>query len=384
MDKPILIILSFSTARGGIDQVISNYLSYTDLNIFKKTYLFTYLKPKNLLSHKSDMLDINILKIQTNKLLLITNYLKLAFQIKKFVKEERQVLINTHELVSNMVGKLIRFIGKKNVVLIPTVHQLTFDRPVNKIKKRIYYYLDKTFYENVDGIIAVAEFRKKQLINNFKIKNNMVVVIYNGVPENIDLKNQNHSLKFEKHKYNHKLIFGYCGRLSPEKGVNRLLRSISLLNTDLLSKIHLLIAGDGVERIFLEKLCEKLEITKNVSFLGFINDLKNFYGQLDLLIQPSYDEGISLAILEAMSYGIPVLASNVGGNPELVENNINGWLFQNEQELSQIITKIISNRDLFSGKENECILHVTREFNLTKTVNETNNYFKTMIKNRFL
>jgi glycosyltransferase involved in cell wall biosynthesis len=131
----------------------------------------------------------------------------------------------------------------------------------------------------------------------------------------------------------------FVGRLEPIKGVSTLLSAFKLCNQNL----HLKIIGDGSQRNYLESLSKGL----NVSFLGMCNEveIKWHLRNSKALILPSLSENFPNVILEAFCAGIPVIASNVGAIPELIEDGINGFLFHPTKtaELSEKIKVLFAN-----------------------------------------
>lgn len=119
-----------------------------------------------------------------------------------------------------------------------------------------------------------------------------------------------------------KLLF--VGRLSKEKGVELLIQALA--NTP---DVKLSIVGDGIERDKLKKLTEELNLENRVEFLGNVKwgtDLFSVVKNSDCLVLPSYSEGLPLVLVEAMSFGVPVIATDVGGIPEIVDDGVNGFL----------------------------------------------------------
>jgi len=121
----------------------------------------------------------------------------------------------------------------------------------------------------------------------------------------------------------------HVGRLSSEKGVAVLLEAVVRLNERLGSVVELTIAGSGPEETELKKHAKMLGIEANVHFLGYIREdaeLSRLYQNSDIFILPSYTEGVPKVILEAMANGLPVVATSVGGIPEILEDGLNGLL----------------------------------------------------------
>lgn len=114
-------------------------------------------------------------------------------------------------------------------------------------------------------------------------------------------------------------------RLSPEKDQATLLRAFALLRRAL-RDVHLHIAGDGPCRPALEKLAAELDLARHVRFLGEIHDVPTLLAQSSVFVLPSLTEGLSLTLLEAMARGLPVVATRVGGNAEVVRDGETGIL----------------------------------------------------------
>jgi glycosyltransferase involved in cell wall biosynthesis len=115
------------------------------------------------------------------------------------------------------------------------------------------------------------------------------------------------------------------GRLVPLKGVDTLLRALQQV-ARVRPEVRLEIAGDGEARPALVALSRELGLTDRVTFLGAVRDVPAVLGRAAALVLPSLSEGISLTLLEAMARGLPVVATSVGGNPEVVEHGATGLL----------------------------------------------------------
>ncbi|MCX8178489.1 MAG: glycosyltransferase [Candidatus Aenigmarchaeota archaeon] len=140
----------------------------------------------------------------------------------------------------------------------------------------------------------------------------------------------------------------YAGRLSKEKGVNYLIEAFSHLKN---KNAKLLIAGDGPERKKLENIAKNYGLSQRIKFLGFVDKttLQNLYEDIDFIVLPSvWQEPFGLTGLEAMSYGRPVIAFNVGGISEYVSNNENGFLVDvfDVKSLAEKMETLLSDKDL--------------------------------------
>jgi glycosyltransferase involved in cell wall biosynthesis len=142
-----------------------------------------------------------------------------------------------------------------------------------------------------------------------------------------------------------KIIF--IGKLNPMKGVHILIECFALLRAEHLD-IKLEIIGDGPDRKKLENMTKTLEISKAVCFYGEIKDVKKHLQEADLFVLPSFSEGLPNVILEAMSSGLPVIATRTGGIPDIIEDGSNGILVEprNSDQLYKAISRILTNEKL--------------------------------------
>jgi glycosyltransferase involved in cell wall biosynthesis len=145
------------------------------------------------------------------------------------------------------------------------------------------------------------------------------------------------------------IILVFCGRIGQRKGAFDLIQAFANLPDEQKKSAHLILAGDGeIEKA--QQLAVSLNLINNVTFLGWINYTKRdeVLSKADVFILPSYNEGLPMAILEALGWGLPVISTPVGGIPELVISNQNGLLVTpgDIQQLSEAIQLLIENETL--------------------------------------
>jgi len=142
-------------------------------------------------------------------------------------------------------------------------------------------------------------------------------------------------------------VIGYAGRLSKEKGIEYLIRACAILK-DRIKSIKIIIMGEGKERTELEELSLKSGLQENVLFTGFLNDVERWLPAIDVFVLPSMTEGTPLALLEAMLCGNAVVASKVGGVPDIVKSGKNGFLVQpgNAREIADAICLLYEDKEL--------------------------------------
>jgi glycosyltransferase involved in cell wall biosynthesis len=216
-----------------------------------------------------------------------------------------------------------------------------------------FKFIIKKYLERLNCVICVSEFIKRNVENIIPSKKN-VYIVYNGIEPVSSRSDPPDSIK----------NIGVVARLEREKNVALAIRTFKVLNRkyDYLS-LHLF--GDGSEKKKLEKLALRYGM-KNVYFHGFVKDIDGIYSTIDLLVVPSRMEAFSLVIIEAMSKNIPVVASNVGGIPEIIKDGYNGLLAEpNVKSFVIQITKIIENPELINTFTKNYV-QTLEKFNINK------------------
>jgi glycosyltransferase involved in cell wall biosynthesis len=142
----------------------------------------------------------------------------------------------------------------------------------------------------------------------------------------------------------HGFIVGSAGRLAPEKDLGTLIRAVARARQRR-DDIQLVLVGEGVERPMLERLVAELGLSDHVRLLGWRNDIARIVSALDLFVLSSDNEGLPLAMLEAMALGVPVACTPVGEIPAVIEDGVSGQLFavRDDRALATIILDFAAN-----------------------------------------
>jgi sugar transferase (PEP-CTERM/EpsH1 system associated) len=169
------------------------------------------------------------------------------------------------------------------------------------------------------------------------------------------------------------LTIGTVGRLDPVKNQAQLLRAFkAILESGVAQgvQLRLLVVGDGPLRASLEQLASDLGIPDYVEFAGARNDTPEMLRRMDVFVLPSMNEGISNTILEAMATGLPVVAGRVGGNPELVDHDVTGRLYQpgSSAALEAALAPYVADRGLRQAHGIAARERAVRDFRLEAMV----------------
>ena len=177
------------------------------------------------------------------------------------------------------------------------------------------------------------------------------------------------------------LRIGSVGRMIPLKNQLGLLKAINRLDKQGQESIDLHFFGDGeCNEALTEYAVEKLAAV-DVTFHGMVSDREKIYSSFDVLVVCSKTEGLSMVIIEAMANKIPVIATNVGGNPKLVINDKTGWLFEydDEEKLTEIITRVMKNKQLITETGEHAFSYIRENFSIESSAKKYNEIYASTV-----
>lgn len=207
---------------------------------------------------------------------------------------------------------------------------------------------EQVAYKKFNKVIGVSRNVSNGIRILFNISN--VSTIYNLLDDEILEKGNAFPVTYDKEKINLVSV----GRLERVKGYDRLIEVIADLINELRLPLTLTIVGDGSEKRFLEEKLLNYNLKDHVFLAGFKENPYPFLKQADIFICPSRKEGFNIAIVEAMKFGLPIIATNCAGPSEIIGNNEFGYLVENnKQGLKKGIIKFIHSPSLkqeFKGK----------------------------------
>lgn len=284
----------------------------------------------------------------------------------KILKRENPDIVHTHLFGADFYGRLAAWLAGVNII-VSTEHNLNISE--GRIKK----ILKKYSATLARAIIAPSSAIKAYLMKFEGVRADKISVIRHGIEIDKFLNNRIFDDKKE-------IILGFMGRLTEQKGVDLLIGALSKLRNQ---KIVCRIAGQGELRETLEKQIVENDLADKVSLVGQIKDSKNFFDELDIFILPSRWEGLGIVILEAALSGLPVIASNIDGIKEVIENGINGILIEpgDADALAEKIKYLADNPEERKRLGLNLQNKVLNEFNLERMIKEYENLYFKLINN---
>ncbi len=283
-----------------------------------------------------------------NGMLLIAGVIRL---IKLFTKSKVDV-VETFTPDSNILGLLAaRLAGVP--VRIASHHG--YIEGTGVLRKKVHGWMINHGF--CYRLVAVSERVKRMVIEEEGVKPDKVVVILNGIePVNIPDPSTGEKLRKEIGLKSSDFVYLTVSRLTLQKGHTYLLEAVPIILNCFPENTIFLFVGEGHQREILEKKMTHLGLTKKVQFLGVRKDIPGILSLADVFVLPSLWEGLPLALLEAMSVGLPVVATRVEGVESIINDGENGYLVppKDVQALAKALIKIRANPESLNsfGKRN--------------------------------
>jgi len=263
------------------------------------------------------------------------------YRIHSFILKHNISLVHSHGYKPNIYLSAILF---KNYKTITTIHG--WAKRTAGIKTVFYEYLDLLSLKRLNHVVAVSKTLFYEIINKGINKSN-VTVIYNGIDYK---KNIIHLEKnYLRLKYNYAeddFIIGAIGRLTKIKNHLCLIESLPAILKEI-NECKIIIAGDGPLKKELISKINSYHLSKNVYLVGYTDKIHEILSLIDLFVMPSLSEGLPIALLEAMASGLPVIATKVGGIPEVIDKDDCGILIppNDAKQISDNVIKLFQDEE---------------------------------------
>jgi len=263
--------------------------------------------------------------------------------LRKIVERCSPDVIVTHQVKSHFLMNVSR-LGQKYPWVAFNHGYTTTDR-----KMLLYNWLDRWSLPNADRVVTVCDAFAKQLVK-MGVPRERIHVQHNSIrPEPAVNVEEMRALRRQLGMKEGVRMILAVGRLSKEKAQIDLLRAFKKLSdTQAESDARLVIVGDGPERGPLEEAAAALGVGDRVVFSGQVKNVEVYYAAADVLVNPSHSEGSPYVLLEAMAAGLAIVATAVGGVPEIVENNETALLVpaSNPQAMADAIARLLNDEKL--------------------------------------
>ncbi len=350
MNYNIVVVGSSLDDKGGIVTVIKNINKHIDDEFFIKkvdTYTTTKSSFKKLLNFFKGFIHLVYLIIFTKVDIV---HIHMSYKGSFYRK--------------SLIIFLCKLFNKK---IITHIHGSTFKDFYNASNKSLKKYI-KLILNLSDRVIVLSKEWEK-FFSSILEKEEKIFLLYNGVEAKKPIYNK------EKKKI---VNCVFLGRLGERKGIYDLLKAINLLKNNNLD-VFFYLAGDGeIDKV--REIIKDNNLEKYVECIGWVDEKQReeLLKSSDVMILPSYNEGLPMAILEAMSYGLTIISTPVGGIPEAVQNQKNGYLVKpgNYEQLAQCIQEVIVNDEWRLRVKEINSKKIENEFNVLTLIKKLEDLYK--------
>jgi len=349
---------------------LNNYNRFIDRFIDGKVAIYEYKIPNKILS-----LDRNITKFKAfmHSWFLIVFWFRFSKILIQYCKKNEIDIIHVNSMRVFILSSISSIFFKKTKVVFHLHDALISQEKggnVNQLASKLVVFCIKYF---ADKVIAVSKFVKDSVLER-GIKKHLekkVHVIHNGV-ELCFSKNSDSSIDKKRIKNEIKLLS--FGVLSERKGFHLSIEAVHLLKQHYSMNIEYKILGDGHYKPKLIDLTKKFGLQKEVEFLGFKKDVHPYIKQADLIIIPSvWQDPLPLTVIESMQDQKVVIATNVGGIPEMIDDGINGFLVPLEnapEEIAKKVAHFAAHPELMEKVAKKAAQRVKEYFNIERMARE--------------
>jgi glycosyltransferase involved in cell wall biosynthesis len=249
----------------------------------------------------------------------------LAFvQLFLLCRRERFDLVTTHTSKGGFIGRLAaKFAGARHIV--HHAHGFAFRETQRRGTRRFYVLLERIAARACNVIISVSEDHRRDAIRERVAPPQKIVSILNGIEvdsfDRTSMQEARQKLGLEGRG----AWIGVASRLVPKKGLEDIIRAFPQIH-EFYPHARLVLLGEGPSQPELERQARSTGLGDRIHFPGFRRDVPELLAAFDIIAQPSISEGLSIAILEAMAAGKPVVACDIPGNREIITSGVNGTL----------------------------------------------------------
>lgn len=332
----------------------------------KKTKAYFAYNSEGLLVERLKALGVETFQIKLrNRFDLVA-----AWQLASLCKKLDIDIMHAQFLRENYIAMLSRLFNPRTSVVY-TNHFILANNMLTRFSNRLITQLQA-------GIIAVCNRGREMMIAN-GVNGKKIKVLFNAVDPEFWGKPEISTLRSEFGIDEDTLILLCASRFAYDKGHRYLVRSIARLREISDRRFMLILAGDGPFMEEIKGLTEELGLGKHIIFTGFRSDIKNLFTGSDIYINSSEHEASSFNIIEALATGLPVVATDKGGNNDIInEQNDCGILvrYDDVDDMSGAIKKLMEDSTLRDRLSKNAVKVVNEKFNLVKMANQTYNLYE--------
>jgi glycosyltransferase involved in cell wall biosynthesis len=360
----VLILIDRPITTGGGERVASVLAAMLDADRYERVLCSTRSTPAQ--TFEEELLERGV------RILVLERTSKVAFwawwPLVRFLRRERIDVLHAHKFGSNLWGSIL---GRLSRVPVVIAHEHSWSYEGQPLRR----FLDReVIARNAEVIVAVSREDERRMVEVERIKPSAIRFIPNGIPTP---ERKNHDLRAELGLPHGTPVVGTVGQLRPEKALEVLIEAAKRLATQF-PDLKILVVGHGPVEDELQRLVAVAALEETVLFLGRRNDVPDVLAAIDVAVCCSDHEGSPLSVMEYMAAGKPVVATMVGGVPDLIKDGEHGLLVppRRPAELADAIAALLSDRERAQMMGESARLRQQEEFTLDAFVRRVEDLYE--------
>lgn len=371
---------------GGSPDIVRIICSYLDPNLYDITLImsptkYPSVKTKEFLEKFSQkIVIIPELKREINLISDLAALIRLYFLFRR----RNFDIVHTHTAKAGALGRIAASLAGKPII-IHTLHGHNFYGYFRPVLSKIIIVIERFVSHFTDKIIVLTELEKKDLLR-FKIAEaEKIRLIYPGLE--LDRYTQANVGKVSmRQNFNiapDEKVVGMVCRLESIKGPEYFVEAAGVVAKQF-SKVKFIMVGEGSLRQRLEEQVKEARLQNKFIFTGWREDIVEILSILDILVLPSLNEAVGMILIEAQSLGVPVVATNVGGIPEVIRDNQTGILVPpaNPHSLAQAINQLLADEQKRCDMAQAARIWIRDKFKAQDMVDRISDLYQELILNR--
>lgn len=285
--------------------------------------------------------------------------------LNKFIKDNDIKIIHSHGKGAGIYSRILKILNP-GLKIVHTLHGVHIGE-YGFLKKSAYIFLERFLTLFTDKFINVSNSENNVCLELGLFKKSKSEVVYNGIKAL--LKDDNAKIKFD---LSAKKVVTTISRFDYAKNMSLAYEIAKNFKDN--SSIVFLWLGDGDDRIKFESMAQK--DSANIIFTGFADEVPAYLSATDIYLSTSRWEGLPYALIEAQSLGIPIVATNVVGNNEVVENGKNGFLFEDARQACRDIEILLNDEKIYGKMQAEALLNFKDKFEIRVAIGKMEQIYK--------
>jgi len=371
-NKINVLQVTFGMGIGGMERVIQTICRGIDKYKYSIRVFCSHQKGDLAAELEKDGFEIIYPQNQTR----LDRYLR-ARDIARVIRHYEIDIVHTHHTPSFIDSYFAAKITKVPV-FINTDHCKKYPIPWR------YGIAERTAAAFADRVVAVSNHTKNDLVQHVRIPSNKIDVIYNGIdfPKTNGLKNME-TIRTEFGIAKDEMIVGCVSRLDEQKGYPLFIDSAALILNEN-PKVKFMIVGGGIKEKELKSQANRLGIGDKIIFTGWRLDASRILKIFDVFLLTSIFEGMPIVLIEAMAAGKAIVATSVGGNPEVVKHGVNGYIVneRSPEIVSKYVNNILLNEKLRDNMQKKSLDYYRNTYRSDQMVEAYQNLYESMLRKK--